>query len=122
MPSDNYSRTSGEISPDLKSAVADLGQKAGTQIDNGRYAAADGIASAADSLHGHAGDIPGGPRAANLAHAAADKLASTADYIRGHDMSAMFDDVKAVAKRNPVPSLLVAAAIGFLLAKAFSRD
>jgi hypothetical protein len=122
MPSDNYSGTSGDNAAEFKSAAADLGQKAGEKIDKGRSAAAGGIASAAESLHGHANDLPGGERVASLAHGAADKLSSTADYIRGHDLTAMFEDAKTLVKKNPVPALLGAAAIGFLLAKAFSRD
>jgi hypothetical protein len=121
MPADNYSGTATDAS-EFKSAAADLGQKAGAKIDNGRSAAAGGIASAAESLHVHANDLPGGARVANLAHGAADKLASTADYIREHNLSAMFEDAKTLVRKNPVPALLGAAAIGFLLAKAFSRD
>jgi hypothetical protein len=120
MPVDNFSRPSPDLGSDFKTLAADLGQKAGEKLDSGRKATADGIASAAGSLHGHADE--GGARAASLAHSAADKLASTADYIREHDLNAMFEDVKTLAKRNPVPTLLAAAAIGFLLAKAFSRD
>ncbi len=65
----------------------------------------------------------GGQRVASLAHGAAGKLNSTADYIREHDANAMFADVKTLVKNNPVPALLGAAALGFVLAKAFSsRD
>ncbi|MEJ0006260.1 MAG: hypothetical protein WDM77_07710 [Steroidobacteraceae bacterium] len=83
-----------------------------------------GIESAATSLHGRAeGLAGGGQRAANFAHGAADKLNVTAEYIRGHDVKAMFDDVSALVKRNPVPALVGAAVLGFVLAKALSsRD
>ena len=94
---------------------------AGEQLDKGRSAAAGGIASAAASLHGHAEELPGGQRVAGFAHSAADKLNLTADYIRGHDMSAMMEDVKALVKKNPVPALLGAAALGFLVAKSLSN-
>src|ERR1700733_7398888 len=122
MPSNNYSGTFGDDASEFNSAAADLGQKISEKIDKGRSAAASGIDSAAESLHVHANDLPGGERVASLAHGAADRLSSTADYIRGHDLSAMFEDAKTLVKKNPVPALLGAAAIGFLLARAFSRD
>jgi len=119
MASESYS--SNDLGSDLKSTTQDLGMAAGEQLDKGRSAAAGGIASAAASLHGHAEELPGGQRVAGFAHSAADKLNLTADYIRGHDMSAMMEDVKALVKKNPVPALLGAAALGFLVAKSLSN-
>lgn len=123
MAAETFSSPSENLKSDLKSTAADLGAAAGEQLDNGRTAAASGIDQAAASLHGHAQDLPGGERVAGFAHNAANKLSSTADYIREHDLSAMVEDMKALVKKNPVPALLGAAAIGFLLAKSFSsRD
>ena len=122
MASDTYSSGSPDTASDLKSTVSDLGKKAADGIDGSRTAAAERIASAAMSVEGRAENLPGGPRVASLAHSTADKLTATADYIREHDVNAMFQDVQAIVKKNPVPALLGAAALGFLLAKAFSRD
>jgi hypothetical protein len=123
MAADNFSSTQDATSQ-IKATVADLGHSAAQKIDDQRGAAASGIASAASSLHGRAEDLAGGgQRAASFAHGAADKLNLTADYIRGHDVNAMLEDVKALVKKNPVPALVGAAALGFVLAKAFSsRD
>ncbi len=116
MPADTFSDPSDAAS-EIKSTAAGLGQAAAEKVDSKRGAAASGIDSAAASLHG------GGERVASFAHGAADKLSSTADYIRGHDVNAMVADVKTLVKNNPVPALLGAAALGFVLAKAFSsRD
>jgi ElaB/YqjD/DUF883 family membrane-anchored ribosome-binding protein len=105
----------------FKDKAAQVGRSAANQIDSSRGTAAGSIASAATSLHDHADDLPGGERVASLAHSAADKLTSTADYIRGHDMDAMIEDIKTLVKNNPGPALLGAAAIGFLVGKAFSN-
>jgi hypothetical protein len=121
MAAESYSSTSNDLGSDVQSATQDLGMAAGEQLDKGRSAAAGGIASAAASLHGHAEELPGGQRVAGFAHSAADKLNLTANYIRDHDVSAMVEDVKALVKKNPVPALLGAAAIGFLVAKSFSN-
>jgi ElaB/YqjD/DUF883 family membrane-anchored ribosome-binding protein len=57
-----------------------------------------------------------------VAHSTADKLESTAGYIREHDVKAMFSDVEDVVRRNPGPSLLIAASIGFLIGRAFREE
>ena len=121
MAAESYSSSSNDLGSEVQSATQDLGRAAGEQLDKGRSAAAGGIASAAASLHGHAEELPGGQRVAGFAHSAADKLNLTANYIRDHDMSAMVEDVKTLVKKNPVPALLGAAAIGFLVAKSFSN-
>jgi hypothetical protein len=66
--------------------------------------------------------LPGGERVRDLANATADRLNTTADYMRTHDLNRMASDVEAVVKNNPGPALLVAAAFGFLLGRAMSRD
>ncbi|MGC4050235.1 MAG: hypothetical protein QM757_12695 [Paludibaculum sp.] len=57
-----------------------------------------------------------------LTHSAADKLSETAEYVREHDVDTMMTDVKKVVRRNPGPSLLIAAVIGFLVGRAFSSN
>jgi hypothetical protein len=114
---------SADLLSEVKSSAADLGQAAADEIDRRRRAAAAGIKSAAKSLHEKADDLPGGERVAEVAHGAADKLNSTANYIRRRNLTAMSRDVRKVVKDNPVPALIGAAALGFLLAKMFSsRD
>jgi hypothetical protein len=49
-------------------------------------------------------------------------LASTADYIRDNDLKSMMTDVQTLVKKNPGPALLTAAALGFMMARTFSRD
>jgi ElaB/YqjD/DUF883 family membrane-anchored ribosome-binding protein len=117
MSTDTFSDASQDAASQVKSAAADVGQAAAAKVDNKRGAAASTIDAAAARLDS------GGQRVASMAHGAADKLNSTADYIRENDLNAMAADVKTLVKNNPVPALLGAAALGFVLAKAFSsRD
>ena len=62
------------------------------------------------------------PIITNFAHATADKLNSTADNVRNHDVGRMIGDVETIVKDNPGPALLIAAALGFLVDRAFSRN
>jgi ElaB/YqjD/DUF883 family membrane-anchored ribosome-binding protein len=102
--------------------VEDKLQRAEEKIDERRGAAAEGLDSAADTLHQKADRLPGGDKVSSAAHTTADALASTADYIREHDLRGMVTDVQSLVKRNPGPALLAAAAVGFLVARTFSRD
>ena len=103
-------------------AASNVGNTAGTLLTKGREVAAESIAAAAWSLEGRADRLPGGKRVANFAHSTADALTCTADYIREHDANAMLEDATTIVKNNPLAALVGAAALGFLLAKAFSRD
>lgn len=108
-----------EAATTAKDKVSDAGRQAVGKVDEKRGPAADALDSAASTLHEKAEDLPGGETVRNVAHSAAEKLESTAGYIREHDVRAMFSDVEDIVKRNPGPSLLIAAAIGFLVGRAF---
>ena len=105
-----------------KDKVAELGRTAADKIDENRAAAAGGLDNAASTLHEHAENLPGGEKVTALAHTAADKLSSTADYVRQHDVNSMMSDIERLVKNNPGPSLLAAAAIGFLVGRTFSSN
>jgi ElaB/YqjD/DUF883 family membrane-anchored ribosome-binding protein len=124
-PSDGPSTLGDKISEtaaQVKEKASDLGQMAADKIDNNRDAAATGLDKAASTLHDKAESLPGGEKVTSLAHATADKLSSTADYVRTHDVNRMMGDVETLVKNNPGPALLVAAAIGFLVGRAFSSS
>ena len=49
-------------------------------------------------------------------------MGTAAGYVRDNDLKTMVADVQQLVKNNPGPALLGAAALGFLLARTFSRD
>jgi ElaB/YqjD/DUF883 family membrane-anchored ribosome-binding protein len=106
----------------VKDKVSDMGRSAADTIDENRGAAASGLDKAALALHDKAESLPGGEKVSSLAHAAAETLSSTAGYVREHDVNRMIADVETLVKNNPGPSLLAAAAIGFLIGRAFSSN
>ncbi len=105
-----------------KQKVSDVGRQTTGQIDAQRAPAANALESAAATLHDKAEGLPGGETVKSVAHSTADKLESTAGYIREHDVKAMLSDVEEIVRRNPGPSLLIAATIGFLIGRAFRED
>ena len=104
-----------------KGKSAEMGQKVVDKIDENRGAAASGLESAASALREKADTLPGG-QVAHAAHATADAVGVAADYVRENDLKAMMADLQKLAKNNPGPALLTAAALGFLIARSFSRD
>ena len=106
-----------------KRKISEFGAAAADRVDQNRGAAADGLEGAAETLHQKAEQLhQGGERVSDMAHTAAEKLSATADYVRQNNFSDMVDDVHQVVKKNPGPALAVAAGLGFLVARAFSRD
>ena len=102
--------------------AAEMGQKVADRIDDNRGAAASGLESAASALRGNADRLPGGEKVANAARATADAVGVAADYVRENDLRAMIRDAQQLVRNNPGPSLLIAAALGFLIARTLSRD
>jgi ElaB/YqjD/DUF883 family membrane-anchored ribosome-binding protein len=112
----------GDAAAAAKQKVSEAGRQASDQLDAKRGTAADALQSTASAIHEKAENLPGGETVKNVAHSAADKLETTAGYIRKHDVKAMLSDVQDLVKRNPGPSLLIAASIGFLIGRAFRED
>jgi ElaB/YqjD/DUF883 family membrane-anchored ribosome-binding protein len=105
-----------------KAKAAEMGQKVADKFDENRGAAASGLESAASALREKADTLPGGDKISNAAHATADAVGVAADYVRENDLRTMMADVQNLVRNNPGPALLTAAALGFLLARTFSRD
>ena len=100
----------------LKTKVQDAGARAAQRADHARVGAAAGLETVASTLHER------GDRVASAAHSAADAVASGAQYLRANDVHTMMGDLMEVIRRNPGRSLLGAAALGFVLGRALSRD
>jgi ElaB/YqjD/DUF883 family membrane-anchored ribosome-binding protein len=104
------------------SSMTDAAGDAAAALDQKRSTAADGLDTAASALHDRADDLPGGETVRNVARATADRLSTGADYVRSHDAKRMMADVESFVKSHPGPALAIAAAFGFLLGRALSRD
>ena len=107
---------------EAKQKMSDMARNAADAIDEGRSRAAEGLDSAVETLKDRARNLPGGERVTEFAHAAADRLGKAADYVRDNDVRRMMSDVESVVSKNPGPSLLIAAAFGFLVGRALTRD
>jgi ElaB/YqjD/DUF883 family membrane-anchored ribosome-binding protein len=105
----------------VKEKVSDIARAAADTIDEGRTTTADGLETAASTLHDEAARFPG-QKVSELAHAAAERVSTTADYVRTHDAHRMATDVERLVKNNPGASLLAAAVLGFFVGRAIAHD
>ncbi len=120
--SDPESPLGGDGVSQATSRVADISHKAAAAIDDKRDAVARGIDSAASTLREKAGDLPGGEKVARAAYTAADAMETAAGYVRDQDLKAILSDLRQTVKQHPGATLLAAAAVGFLIARSFSRN
>ena len=87
-----------------------------------RSTLAEGLETAANSLHDRAESLPGGDKIVRAAETAAVAMDTAADYVRNQDMRAMMSDVRQIIRRHPGATLAIAAGLGFLLVRVLSRD
>jgi hypothetical protein len=95
-------------------SAENAGAYVGHRADDARHAMGTGIKSMGESLKSAAPDGMMHDAACSLAGS----LESTGRYLEDHGLTAMTEDLTNVIKRNPLPSVLIAAGIGFLLARA----
>ena len=110
----------GDKVDDAKEKAADLGRKAVSRVDAQREPAAGALDRTADTLHEQTDRWAN--TAAGAAHATADKIQNVADYVRSHDARAMVDDAGELVRRYPAQTLVAAAAVGFLVGRAFRSN
>lgn len=98
-----------------KERAAEVGRNAVESLDRGIDTAASKLQNTASSLRQYG---QGEGRVSSVANRAADTIEKTAGYMREHDVRDMLGDVEGAVRRNPGPSLIIAAAFGFLLGTA----
>lgn len=52
----------------------------------------------------------------------AERLSSTTDYVRNIDAKRMLSNVERLVRDNPGPSLVIAAAFGFVIGRSLTRS
>lgn len=103
----------------MENAIENLGQTAAEKVDATRPAIADALEGVSSTVRRNAG-VAGG-NFEDVARETARALGMTAGYIRTHDARQMICDAEQAARRNPVPALAGAAAVGFLLGALLRR-
>jgi len=111
--------TISDAATSLRDKTQDIGRAAKEKMDESRLSAASALRNVASGLHENAGKLPNVP---DLAHSAASRLDEAAGYLESRDMNRLMADVGHVVKRNPIPSLMLAALAGFFVGRALSNN
>lgn len=101
---------------DGKQKAGEVAGKAQDRTDQGMDKAADAMDRGADMLRDR-GNQQGGTMG-DVAGTAADAMESAGSYLHDTNTGEMMDQVEAYIRKNPTQSLLIAAGVGFVLAKA----
>jgi ElaB/YqjD/DUF883 family membrane-anchored ribosome-binding protein len=115
----NTSQTRNDKQGSVVESAKDLGKQIGNKADQATAAAGRGIQSAAETIRENTPDegILGG-----AAEAVSKTVERGGRYLEEKKISGMMDDVTETIRSHPVPALLIAVGVGFLLARALSRD
>ena len=92
------------------------------KVDAGIEKAAEGMDKLVGAIRDRGQQMEGGSGPAgtvgSVAATAADKLEGASQYLHQTDADRLISDLEALVRREPAKALLVAAGIGFVLAKA----
>jgi len=112
------SQKAGEIRSKVEEGAKDFAHQAGQTAEQAAVAAGRGMQNFSETIREHA---PQGGMWGSAAKTVSDRIESGGRYLEQEKFSGVMDDLSEVARRNPVPTLLLAVGVGFLLATAMSR-
>jgi len=107
------------VASTVSSTASNVASAVGNRADDAAAAAGRGIQSMADSLREN---TPDSGYVGTAARAVSDTIASGGRYLENEKFSGAMDDFTGVVRNHPVPALLIAMGVGFLLARAMSRS
>jgi len=112
----------GHKAGDAASAVKEKAGEAATYLGKKAEDTTSGVGCGMKSLAGTIRDAAGSEGMLGAAGSAvADTLESGGRYLEHEGLSGMSKDVTNLVRRNPIPALLIAVGVGFLVARATSN-
>lgn len=109
----------GQTAKDAASAVMHSAEDAaayvGHKAEDATTAMGDGLKSLSNTIRAH---TPKDGVVGDASTAVANTLESTGRYLQEEGLKGMAEDVTGLVRRNPIPALLVAVGVGFLIARA----
>jgi hypothetical protein len=101
----------------ISHAAGAAGQAIGQTAESATAAAGSGMQSLAGTVR------DSGPQSGMLGSATrtvADGLEGAGKYLEDKNLSGMMEDINGLIKRNPMPAILLALGVGFLVGRALS--
>jgi hypothetical protein len=112
---DKAKNLASSVAQSAEAAASTLGQK----VEDAAAAVGSGMTSLAGTIHSK-GPHEGLPGRASAS--VADTLESGGHYLTERGLKGMGDDLTDIIRRNPLPALLAGIGIGYLIARATSRN
>jgi hypothetical protein len=108
-----------DVASSVTQKVGDAASFVGKKAEDATSAVGSGMKSLGGTIREHTPDkgIIG-----TATGAVADSLESGGGYLQSHGLSGIGADVTNLIRRNPVPAVLMAMGVGFLVARATSRS
>ena len=116
---DNLSERRND-SETTESTLQNAKEKAEAKVDEYRHKAADALESGAERAR-ELGERAPGQRTTSMGRRAGESLEGAADYLNQHTLAQMSADCGMWMRRNPGPSLAMAAVAGFVVGRALRR-
>jgi len=107
-----------EKARDVAQAGWDKAKDAAQSASHMATHAGESVGGGMESLAGTIRDYAGGGTLGGAASTVADTLEQGGRYLREEGLSGMADELTNTIRRNPLPAVLIAVGIGFLLARA----
>jgi hypothetical protein len=103
----------------MMESAKEVGKQVGDRADQATAAAGRGMQNVADTIRENA---PSSGVLGTAAQAVSSTFERGGRYLEEKRITGFADDMTNAIRNNPVPALLVAVGVGFLLARALSRD
>lgn len=98
--------------------VEDAASYVGNRADDATSAVGGRLKSMGDSVRTN---TPRTGMAGSASDAIAETLENTGHYLQAQGLSGAAEDLTNIVRRNPIPALLAAVGVGFLIAQATNR-
>jgi ElaB/YqjD/DUF883 family membrane-anchored ribosome-binding protein len=115
-----FPENAADRAADLKDAAVDASRRTVDAIDASRDAVASRIESAGNVVHDQATRLSGASQ--EWGRVTAQTMDRTAQYIRQRSVRQMLSDVETLVKNNPIPSVVGAIVMGFIVGRAVNRE
>ena len=115
----NVTDKARDVAANVMDRAKDAASNFGKKAESGLEAAGSGLTSAAGTIREN---LPNEGMLRNVGERVAEGLETSGRYISEEGFAGMAEDVTDLIRRNPIPALLVGVGIGFLLARATTRN
>jgi len=118
-PKGGGSMGGGSMGGGMMESAKEVGKQVGDRAEQATAAAGRGMQSVAETIRENA---PSGGMLGSAAQAVSSTFERGGRYLENEGLGGVGSDLTSAIRNNPVPALLVAVGVGFLLARALSRD